>query len=439
MAAGAGSNRPTVDLSNGLIGRAIFIDNDIYQRELDRIFAECWLYLGHESQIPDPGDYFTNYMGEDPVIVVRDGAGRIRVFLNSCRHRGMKVCRADGGKAQTFTCAFHGWTYGIDGALKAVPQVADAYYGELDLARWGLREARVASYGGMIFGSWSENAETLDAYLGDLRWYFDVVLERLIGGIEVVPGQQRYSVAANWKIASENFAGDNYHLPYSHGSIFRLEMRQLNPVNPAQYKSMDRFYNVTTANGHGLCGVCVGDERYQADLALARDMGPEIVEYVEECHARLTQRLGKLQAGIHALAFGNMFPNFSFNDFSALRPIGFYLWHPRGPLGIEAWQWCAVDRAAPKIVKEQARVDFARIQSASGIVAQDDTENFEQVTQATRGAVGRRMDFNYQMGIGHEGEIDLPGYPGQYGRYYSEHCQRNFYRVWAMRMGMNGA
>src|SRR6185295_18545000 len=140
-----------------------------------------------------------------------------------------------------------------------------AYYGELDLARHGLKEARVATYGGLIFGSWGETGETLDAYLGELRWYFDVVLERLLGGMEVIGGQQRYTMAANWKIASENFAGDNYHLPHSHGSIFRLDMRQLNPVNPMQYKSMERFYNVATANGHGLCGICVGDERYQAD------------------------------------------------------------------------------------------------------------------------------------------------------------------------------
>src|SRR6185503_15416538 len=188
--------------------------------------------LGHESQIPRAGDYLTNYMGEDPVIVVRDSAGKIRVLLNSCRHRGMKVCRADGGNAQSFTCAFHGWTYGIDGALLAVPQHKDAYYGELDLARHGLKEARVATYGGLIFGSWGETGETLDAYLGELRWYFDVVLERLLGGMEVIGGQQRYTMAANWKIASENFAGDNYHLPHSHGSIFRLDMRQLNPVNP---------------------------------------------------------------------------------------------------------------------------------------------------------------------------------------------------------------
>ena len=438
MTSRSGSNRTAVDLKNGLVSRSIFVDHEIYQRELERIFATCWLFLGHESQIPKPGDYLTNYMGEDPVIVVRDGGGNIRVLLNSCRHRGMKVCRADGGSAQSFTCSFHGWTYGIDGALIAVPQYKDAYYGELDLARHGLKEARVATYGGLIFGSWGETAETLDSYLGELRWYFDVILERLLGGMEVIAGQQRYTVAANWKIAAENFAGDNYHLPHSHGSIFRLDMRQLNPVNPMQYKSMERFYNVATSNGHGLCGVCVGDERYEADLALARTMGAEIVEYVEESHARLKQRLSARQAGIHALGFANMFPNFSFNDFSALRPIGLHLWHPRAPGKLESWQWCALDRDAPAIIKEHARIDFTRVQAVSGVAAQDDTENFEQVTEATRGVVSRRLDFNYTMGVGHEGEIALDGYPGQYGRYYSEHCQRNFYRAWAQRMGANG-
>ncbi len=103
-----------VDADQGLLSRRIFIEQDIYEQELENIFARCWLFLCHESQIPDAGDFFTSYMGEDPVLVWRDTGGKVNAFLNICRHRGNRLCRAHGGNAASFSCAYHGWVYGSD-------------------------------------------------------------------------------------------------------------------------------------------------------------------------------------------------------------------------------------------------------------------------------------------------------------------------------------
>jgi len=144
-----------VQAEQGLISRRIFVEEDVYQLELAKIFAKCWLFLCHESQIPNPGDFFSSYMGEDPILVTRGKDGKVRAFLNSCRHRGMRVCRADAGNAAAFTCAYHAWTYASDGRLIGVPNHHDAYYAELDKAQWGLVPVpRLESYAGLIFGTW---------------------------------------------------------------------------------------------------------------------------------------------------------------------------------------------------------------------------------------------------------------------------------------------
>jgi len=108
-----------VDVKNGFISREIFVDANIFREELDKVFTRAWLLVGHESLVPDPGDFYTSRMGEESVILCRDKKVEIHVFLNSCRHRGMKVCRYEQGNTSLFTCPYHSWTYTTDGNCKA--------------------------------------------------------------------------------------------------------------------------------------------------------------------------------------------------------------------------------------------------------------------------------------------------------------------------------
>ena len=151
------------------IDRRLFVDDGIYRLEQERIFAKCWLYLGHETALPENQSFLTTTMGEDPVIVVRDKTGRLRAFLNSCSHRGAKVCRVDSGTARFFKCPYHAWTFSTEGELIAVPRIGPVYGEALDRSQHGLREVpHVESFHGMVFGSWDPDAPTLREYLGDM-------------------------------------------------------------------------------------------------------------------------------------------------------------------------------------------------------------------------------------------------------------------------------
>src|ERR1051325_6125228 len=143
--------RDLIDLEEGTVSRLVYSDPGIYELELEKIFARCWLFLAHDSQIPKPGDFFATYMGEDPVLVIRQKDGSVKALLNSCSHRGLKVCRAGLRNAKSFTCTYDGCRYKSTGALVGVPY--EEHYQTLGKTSWGLHSvAKIDSYKGLIFG-----------------------------------------------------------------------------------------------------------------------------------------------------------------------------------------------------------------------------------------------------------------------------------------------
>ena len=120
------------DMATGILDRRIFTDEEIYQEELKKIFGRAWNFVCHESQIPNPGDFMMNYIGEDEIIVVRDRQQSINVLLNSCPHRGNTVCRAELGNTKSFFCSYHGWNYDLDGRLIGMPGEDDFYRNNID-------------------------------------------------------------------------------------------------------------------------------------------------------------------------------------------------------------------------------------------------------------------------------------------------------------------
>src|SRR5262245_19563553 len=159
-----------VDFEKGLVDRRMFSDPEIYDLEPQRIVARAWTFVVHESQIPKVGDYFMSWIGADQVIAVRNKQGGVSVLLNSCRHRGAAVCRAERGNTKTFVCPYHGWSYGLEGELAGIPGLRDFYRNDLDREAMALgRAAQVATYKGFVFATMDPEAIPLEDFLGDVE------------------------------------------------------------------------------------------------------------------------------------------------------------------------------------------------------------------------------------------------------------------------------
>ncbi len=410
-----------VDADNGVINPQIFSDHEIYQQELEQIFARCWLVLCHESQIPEPGDFLTTYMGEDPVLVARDRAGKIGAFLNICRHRGNRLCRADNGNASAFICAYHGWAYSNDGSLQAVPNKQDAYFNELDQSQWGLVPvAQLEIHAGLVFATFDPEAPPLRQYLGEAAWYLDVFFDRREGGVEVVGGMHKWTIPANWKMPAENFGGDGYHTGWSHLSAVTTGFGGNFRASRARAGSV-----ISPGNGHCIVGLGPNE--------VSDPEVPEILAYEERIRDEVVRRLGDRLKLVKPHA-GTIFPNFSM-----LRSVAriFRTWQPKGPGRTEIQSAVYVDKAAPPEVKEAFRIAAVRSFGPSGAFEQDDMDNWQGCSRAGLGVVSRRHELNIGMGLGHDRfDEGLAGWASDYRLSESNH--RNFYRRWSQLMATDG-
>jgi len=404
-----------INTDEGWVDRRIFWEEEIYQQELEKIFARSWQFIAHDSQIPNPGDFVTTYMGEDGVIASRDKNGQVRVFLNSCPHRGNKVCFADSGNAKRFTCNYHGWAFGNDGSLLGIHN-EHIYEGYINKADWGLREARVSNYKGLIFANFDSEAPDLETWLGDYRWYLDMLLDNEEGGIEFLPGTIKSYVNANWKFGVENFIGDSLHAMWNHDSGAKAMMGGQS-FPPAEQEGS--YHG--SANGHGW--EFATDS--VADIAILGQ--PEVIEYYESIRPKMRERLGEMRAKIFgSLASAAMFPNISF-----LPGLGtFRVWLPRGPRKMELRVWTIVNKNMPDHIKQMVNKGTMLTFSPGGTLEMDDGENWEGNTQTNKGTITRQGKLHY--GCGSTSRIDHPEIPGiVHQGQYNDANQLAFYQRWA--------
>ncbi|MBV7504195.1 aromatic ring-hydroxylating dioxygenase subunit alpha [Bacillus sp. sid0103] len=400
----------------GSIPASLLGDPKIYDIEHKKVFLKTWLFIGHESEIPNKNDFITRDVAGYSVILTRGADGEIRGLYNMCTHRGMKLCRADAGNKSSFTCPYHGFNFKNNGDCVGVPLQKDIYGEGFDKSGLGLHKVRIETYKGLIFGTWNDEAESLEDFLGDFKWYLDILVGR--AEMEVVGPPQRFIIQSNWKIGADNFVGDSYHTMVTHGSIVKLGM-----VPSATYSK--KGYQIHTNHGHGLnLGTPNPDFAFPEELK-------------DEFKSNLTEEQYDVLSNLKNM-IGNIFPNLSFLishtkvKGQLISNTSVRLWRPVGVDKMEVITWFLVEKNASLDWKKRSRESFILTFSPSGIFEQDDTEVFTDITAAASGTMPlvKQLTFNYTMGLHRQPVEDFVGPGVVFDDKFTEANQRNFYRYW---------
>lgn len=357
--------------------RDVFTDPDLFELEIKHIFEGNWVFLAHESQIPEPNDYYTTSIGRQPVVITRDKGGELHAIINACAHRGATLCRRKHGNKGSFTCPFHGWTFANTGKLMKVKDGKTGDYpesfnteGSHDLTK----VARFENYRGFLFGSVNADVKPLEDHLGSTRVIIDQIVDQAPEGLEVLRGNSTYIYEGNWKLQMENGA-DGYHVSAVHWNYSatmgrrNYEAEGIRTVDANGWsKSVGGVYSFD--NGH--------------ILLWTNTLNPEVRPVYAHREA-LEQRLGKMRADLIVGQTRNLglYPNvYLMDQFSTqirvVRPISvdrtevsIYCFAPKG------------EAAAERALRIRQYEDFFNV---SGMGTPDDLEEFRACQNAYTGA-----------------------------------------------------
>ena len=355
-----------VDEGRFSVHRDALRDPEIFELEMRYIFEGTWIFLGLASQAPDPHDYFTAWIGRQPVVVSRDAHGVLHAFLNTCRHRGALVCQHARGNAKYHVCAYHGWSYNSAGRNIDIKDRKDGCYSaafeaeDHDL----VRVPRFEEYRGLLFGCIDPDVHSLDEHLGETRFFIDLVIDQSPEGMELVPGSATYTYKANWKLQVENGL-DAYHLTSTHPSFMKIVERRHSGESKNKLAALDFSL-------YKLRGGFTFDYGHAA--VWSRNPKPEIRPLYPSIEA-LRKRVGDLRAE-WMLNSRNLvlFPNIQFAENASLqlrtiRPLSVNL--------TEMKSWCLAPVGESAAAREFRLRQFEDFFNPSGLATPDDTTCYE--------------------------------------------------------------
>ncbi len=392
-------------------------DPEVYELEMQKIFGKTWLFLGHESEIPNSGDFVVRDMGSDSVILSRDKTGTVNVMLNVCPHRGMRISTLDGGNTQIHKCIYHGWAFRTNGEFIGAPVERECMHGKMtgkeDL---GLKHARVTLYGGLVFATWNIDGPSFDEFLGDAKWYYDMLFKRSDRGLEALGPPQRFTVRANWKTAGEQSAADGFHTLTLHrwlGEVGNYAKKDENGEVTGDLSPEMYGVEISSPHGHALRCIDLGrkirrltgldpDQLTVQQKLEALPPAGMTLDMVEQLNRNMSPEQLQVMTTMPPQV-GGMFPNVLFGfvyipqpDGTVVGSLTMHAYVPRGPDKLEFVNWIFAEKDAPQELRERILKQTIQLFGTSGMVEQDDSDTWPHMTISAKGAMGRKMTLKYQ-------------------------------------------
>lgn len=424
----------------GRVHRRVYTDPAVFALEMERVFGLAWIFVGHTSQIPTPGDFFQARIGDRRIVVARHDDGSLRAFDNRCAHRGMRVCGEERGNVRRFVCPYHGWAFHTDGSLAGVPQ-SRGYAGRINPGdpAFGLRPvARVADYRGFIFASQSEDGPDLEAYLGRMTAAIDNMVDRAPGGeLTLAGGGFRQAYDGNWKLHMEN-ANDLVHASIVHESSWQTAAEFSDALGPDEPE--DHAVQMLKGNGlplpemdkveiHGLDGghSFMGGF-YKSGTITQKVSDPVLDDYRERMRAAYGDNRAAEILGWDT--FNHLiYPNLVLNP----KHAQFRLIVPLAVDRTEVRSGCFRLEGAPEQMFQTTVRFMSTLNSPASMITADDNVVFTQIHRAL--ADGNTEWIDLSRGLGAERADPDGGKIGDVGT--SELPLRSQYAAWAGYMAGN--
>ncbi len=402
----------------GKVHRRVFTDPDLFELEMERIFARVWVYVGHDSQVPAAGDWLKSRIGTQQVVMTRDQDGAIHVLRNRCAHRGMAVCNTDRGNARRLVCPYHGWAYRHDGTLAGVPHPR-GYAKPIrpgDPAYALERVARVDGYRGFVFASMAPDGPALAEYLGDIAAALDNMADRAPDGtLSADGGVLRQEFRGNWKLMMENTC-DLVHPGFVHASSVAATRAHLDAAGAAE--GTDQAIQMIAANGialdqwdardiHGFDqGHCYMDGFYEGGVIDPALEAPAFDAYKQA----MTRAYGPERAGeiLARETFNNLiYPNVTVNSryqfVRVVQPVAVDL--------TQVYSYCFRLVGAPAEMFPMSVRFVTTVSSPSSLIAADDLAIFERSHRALDDGGREWLDYSRRHGQerpdGEDGTADI--------------------------------
>lgn len=374
-----------VNAEQGLfqVSRRAFTDPALMDREYEAVFDKCWLYLGHESELPKPGDFVTRTVARRNILFTRDAKGALHALFNTCPHRGATVCRESRGNAKVFQCFYHGWVFGCDGALKGQPGEERYSAGHKASGAGNLTPVpRFASHAGFCFVCFDPEAVPLTDYLAGAKEILELIAAHSESGMAIVEGAQEYAIRANWKLLAENSV-DGYHAVTTHATYLDYLKNMAGGLVPVPLSG--RSFDL--GNGHAVLEYKAPWGRPIAQWVPM--FGEQGKQEMDAIYARLAARVGEDKAQRIAHRNRNLliFPNLVINDIMAITIRTFW---PVAPGQMMVNGWALAPREESEWARKYRLFNFLEFLGPGGFATPDDVEALESCQQgfANAGSAG---------------------------------------------------